>query len=123
MARRASSIPSFQPPASSAAHSAAPALASTISRRGLRSPCRTAVVIAAFSSGRPPAIASGEVLGSPRSSGAIAYVRTLPFRNSETRVDPTVETSSTPSSPWTTRARRAPISPSTWAMISVSAGS
>src|ERR1700716_3552706 len=102
---------------------AAPALSTARSRRGPASPARIARVVAAFSSGVPPATASGAAAPRPTSPGSTPYRSMLWPLTSTTWVRPPVLISSSPSSLDTTSALSTPSCASAPAIVSRKAGS
>jgi hypothetical protein len=119
-------IPASRSGTEPATSSAAPALSTTASRRGPRSPSKTVRMIEAFWAGSPPTRrSSGDAGTAPveRLRGSTVYSRTSPSRTSATRFSPTGVSSSSPPAPWTTSAWSAPSRTSTWAIGATSAAS
>src|SRR6185437_7027432 len=73
-----------------------------------RRPPSTSTMALALSAGVPPASSSGIAPPNPNRSGSIVQLRTAPFWTSCTCVQPSGEISSSPGSPYTTRACNEP---------------
>src|SRR5512132_368387 len=108
IAARARSMPSPIEPAIPAAYNAVPAFSTTISR-GVPSTPRSASSTISFDSAASVTLSPRlDFMCRPKSSGWISYSVTSPSRSSPTIVAAPSETSSMPSLPYTTIARRLP---------------
>ncbi len=119
IAARANRAPSAKFSATPAATSAAAAFITTTSRRAPLSPSKIPRIVAAFSAGDPPRIASSGASSTSKSSGTTVYRVTNPRSTSAIIVSPHSEISSSPPAPCTTSARSTPSSASASATRSI----